>query len=269
MTNDQPRGVRTEVHGSVLHIILDRPEAANAFDIPAALALREALDEAQDERHRAVLLTGAGARFCAGGDVASFMAAAEGERSAYLHELATMLEAQLRRLADLAKPVVTAVQGAVAGAGLAFVLNSDIVVAARSTKFVWAYAGVGLTPDCGVSYLLPRVIGLQRALDMAIGGTMLSAQTAQEWGLVARVADDERAQTIARDLVQTLAEGPTGAHGHAGRLLRQAFEVDRDTHAADEAATIAARVNTPEAAALIEQFSARSRTPGKGPAREA
>lgn len=253
----QPRGVRTEVDGSVLRIVLDRPEAANAFDIPATLALREALDRAEDEQVAAVLLTGAGARFCAGGDLASFADAPERERSAYLLELATMLEAELRRLAALPKPVVAVVHGAVAGAGLGFVLSSDIVVAARSTKFVCAYAGVGLTPDCGVSYLLPRAIGLPRALDFAIGGTALGADTAREWGLVARVVEDAEAQQAGLDLARTLAAGPVGAHAHAGRLLRRAFEVDRYTHAADEASTIAARITTPEAAELIERFLGR------------
>ena len=257
MASQQPRGVRTESDGPVLRIVLARPESANAFDIPATLALREALDQAEDDRHSAVLLTGEGPRFCAGGDVTSFAAAPEGERAAYLHELATMLEGELRRLAALPKPVVTAVHGAVAGAGLAFVLSSDIVVAARSTKFVWAYAGVGLTPDCGVSYLLPRAVGLPRALDLAIGGTVLTAEMAQDWGLVARVAQDDEVQTTASELAQSLAGGPTGAHAQAARLLRRAFEVDRDTHAADEAATIADRVSTPEAAALLERFAAR------------
>lgn len=253
----EPRGVRVEEDGAVLRIVLSRPEASNAFDIPATLALREAIDRADDDRYAAVLVTADGPRFCAGGDVASFAAAPEGERSAYLLELATMLEAELRRLAALPKPVVAAVHGAVAGAGLGFVLSADVVVAARSTRFVWAYAGVGLTPDCGVSYLLPRAIGTARALDMAVGGTVVSAPTAQEWGLVARLAEDGEAETAAADLARALATGPTGAHRHAKRLLRAAWETDRDEHAADEARTIAGRVEQPEAAALIDRFLSR------------
>lgn len=252
-----PRGVRAEEDGAVLHIVLDRPEAANAFDIPATLALRAAIDRAEREEYAAVLVTAEGPRFCAGGDVASFAAASDAERSAYLQELATLLEAELRRLGDLPKPVVCAVHGAAAGAGLGFVLSADVVVAARSTKFVYGYAGVGLTPDCGVSYLLPRAVGTPRALDLALGGTVLTAETAQQWGLVARVADDEQALAAATELAHQLATGPTRAHGHAKRLLRGAWEMDRDAHAADEASTIAARVSTPEAAALIERFVKR------------
>ena len=89
--------------------------------------------------------------------------------------LATELEAQLRRLSELPKPVVAGVHGAVAGAGLALVLNADLVVAGESTKFVMAYAAIGLTPDCGVSYLLPRAIGQQRALELAVSGRVLNA----------------------------------------------------------------------------------------------
>lgn len=252
-----PRGVRTDEDGAVLRIVLDRPEAANAFDIPATLALREAIDRAASGGYGAVLVTGAGPRFCAGGDVASFAAAPPAERESYLHGLATMLEAELRRLADLPLPVVSVVHGAVAGAGLAFVLSSDIVVAARSTKFVWGYAGVGLTPDCGVSYLLPRAVGTPRALEMALGGTVLTAPAAQEWGLVARVVDDEEAQAAGAELAATLAAGPTQALGHTVRLLRSAWEVDRETHAADEAATIASRVVSDEAAPLVARFASR------------
>lgn len=108
-----------------------------------------------------------------------------------------------------------------------------------------------------MSWLLPRAIGLPRALDLAVGGTVLTADTAQQWGLVARVAEDEEVQATARDLARTLADGPTGAHAQAARLLRAAFATDRDTHAADEASTIAARVSTPEAVALIERFTSR------------
>lgn len=248
--------MRTRADGPVLHIVLDRPESSNAFDIPATLALREALDQAEDDAYTAVVLSGEGARFCAGGDVASFAAAPEDERAAYLLELATMLEAELRRMASLPKPVVAAVRGAVAGAGLAVILSTDLVVAARSTKFAWAYAGVGLTPDCGLSYLLPRAVGLPRSLDFALG-TVLTAPTALDWGLITRVVDDEEAEQVASDLAHTLAGGPTGAHGQAKRLLRRSFETDRDTHAADEARTIAARITTPEASSLVDRFLSR------------
>jgi enoyl-CoA hydratase/carnithine racemase len=107
------------------------------------------------------------------------------DRASYVHELAATFEAGLRRLSELPVPVVAAVHGAVACAGLAVVLNCDVVIAARSTKFLMAYSAVGLTPDCGVSYLLPRAVGQQRALELALTGRTLSAEEAMAWGLVA------------------------------------------------------------------------------------
>lgn len=252
-----PRGVRFEEDGRVARIVLARPEASNAFDIPATLALREAIDRAEDGRYGAVLLTAEGPRFCAGGDITSFRAASEDERSDYLAELATMLEAELRRLSELSKPVVAAVHGAVAGAGLAFVLNADVTVAAQSTKFVFAYSGIGLTPDCGVSYLLPRAVGQARALEMAIGGRVLTGAEAQEWGLVARVAEDDEAAGMASALAAQLAAGPTAALVQARRLIRSSWDSAREDSAADEVRTIAAAVQDPATVALIGRFLSR------------
>ena len=226
-----PRGVRYEPVGAVGRIVLERPDASNALDLPAARAFGEAVSQAESTTVRAVTLTGDGKRFCAGGDVASFVTA--DDRTAYLHELATVLEQHLRRLSELAKPVVAGVQGAVAGAGLALLLNADLVVAGRSTKFVMAYAGIGLTPDCGVSYLLPRAVGQQRALQLAVGGRVLSADEAREWGLVTEVVDDDQVATRTAEVAKALADGPTLALGEAKRLIRSSWDVSRADNAKD------------------------------------
>ncbi|MFJ8819562.1 enoyl-CoA hydratase/isomerase family protein [Amycolatopsis thermoflava] len=247
--------VRWELSGGVGRITLDRPDVSNAVDLPTAQALAKAVTAAEADDVRVVLLTGAGARFCAGGDVRSFLAAEK--PSTYLHELATELEAALRRLSELPKPVVAEVQGAVAGAGLAFVLNADVVVAARSTKFRMAYSGIGLTPDCGVSYLLPRAIGTQRALELALTGRTLTAEEACGWGLVTEVVDDDALDDRAAELARTLAEGPAAAFGQAKRLIRSSFDVSRENSAADEAGTIAAAVAGSEAQRLIRRFTQR------------
>ncbi len=246
--------VTYEVRDGVAHLELNRPDAANAFDLPTSQAFGEAVDRAAaDDAARAVLLTGAGARFCAGGDVASFVAA--GDQQAYLHELALHLDGVLRRLAEMPKPVVCAVQGAVAGAGLGVMLSCDLVVAAEGTKFVFAYPGIGLTPDCGVSYLLPRAIGSHRALGFALSGRPVTAATAQEWGMVTEVAEDAAAR--ARELVAGLAGAAAGALGDVRRLLRAGWELDREATGAEEARTISSRVTGPEAQALIERFVSR------------
>jgi 2-(1,2-epoxy-1,2-dihydrophenyl)acetyl-CoA isomerase len=249
------RGVRFDVDGAIGRITLDRPEASNSFDLSAARAFGTAVSAADVDGVRAVLLTGAGKRFCAGGDVASFLGS--DDPSGYLWQLATELEAGLRRLSELPKPVVAGVQGAVAGAGLAFVLNSDVVVAGRSTKFVMAYSGIALTPDCGVSYLLPRVVGQQRALELALTGRVLTAEEARTWGLVAEVVDDDAVQTRAAELATTLAEGPTGALAAAKRLIRSSWAVSRQENAEDEAATIARAVTTDDAQLRIDRFAGR------------
>ncbi|WP_300677480.1 enoyl-CoA hydratase/isomerase family protein [Nocardioides sp.] len=253
-------GVLLSVDSGVAHLVLNRPAAANSFDLPTALDLVAAVERCAADDIRVVVVTGAGKRFCAGGDVASFVAAEA--RDAYIHELASVLGGALRALSDLAKPVVAGVHGAVAGAGLGFVLAADLVVAERATKFTMAFAGIGLTPDSGVSYLLPRVVGLRRALDLTVNQRVLSADTALEWDLVTEVVDGSGAAEVAGgtaaeralEIGRTLAAGPALALGQARRLLRSGLEVSRDVHAADEARTISRAVVGDEASALIDAF---------------
>ncbi|MDQ0382784.1 enoyl-CoA hydratase/isomerase family protein [Amycolatopsis thermophila] len=246
--------VRFEVEGGVARITLNRPSVSNAVDLPTAQAFGEAVTAAAGDDVRVILLAGAGPRFCGGGDVRSFLAASDPAN--YLHELATLFESHLRRLSELPKPVIAAVQGAVAGAGLAFVLNADVVVAARSTKFRMAYSGIGLTPDCGVSYLLPRAVGTQRALELALTGRTLTAEEARAWGLVTEVTDDDAVTRRTGELAESLAAGPALALGQAKRLIRSSFGEGRAHNAADEARTIAAAVTTDEAQKLIRRFVA-------------
>ena len=242
------------VDAGVAHIELNRPDAANALDLPLAKALRQAVARAAaDDSVRAVLVTGAGQRFCVGGDVGSFIAAPE--PSAYLHALASEADLAVRALEALTKPVVAAVHGAVAGAGLAVMLACDRVVAAEGTKLAFADTGIGLTPDCGVSYLLPRAIGSHRALGFALGGRPVDAATAQEWGMVTEVVED--AHLRARELADSLAAGPAVALGQTRRLLRAGWDADRGSTGAVEAATIAEMVAGSEAQALIERFLSR------------
>lgn len=242
------------VSDGVAHIGLNRPAAANAFDLDTARALAAAVERAaEDTTVRSVLMTGAGPRFCAGGDVASFAAATD--QPAYIHQLATELDATFRALAVLEKPVVVVVHGAVAGAGLALMLSCDLIVSAPATKFVFAYPGIGFTPDCGLSYLLPRAIGQQRALQFALVGQAASAQEALEWGLVTEIADDATAR--GGEIAATLAAGASTALGQVRRLLRSGWAMTREETGAEEARTIAAMVRGQEAQELIAQFIAR------------
>ncbi len=246
--------VEVAVTDGVAHLELNRPHAANALDLETARQLATAVDAAAaDPDVRAVLVTGAGPRFCAGGDVSSFAAASD--QAAYVEQLATELDATFRALAAMEKPVVAAVHGAVAGAGLALMLSSDVIVSAPATTYVFAYPSIGFTPDCGVSYLLPRAVGQQRALAFALTGKRLTASEALEWGLVSEVAGDAGAR--ARELAAGFAAGPATALGQVRRLMRQAWEMSRAETGAEEARTIAEMVKGEEAQRLIAGFASR------------
>jgi 2-(1,2-epoxy-1,2-dihydrophenyl)acetyl-CoA isomerase len=246
-----PLLVAYRVSQGVAHIELNRPEVANAFDLATTRDFASAVEQADaDDEVLAILLTGRGKRFCAGGDVASFAAAAD--QPAYIHRLATELDAAFQGLAGLEKPVVAAVHGAVAGAGLALMLSCDLVVAHPATKFVFAYPGIGFTPDCGLSYLLPRAIGQQRALSLAIGGQALPADDALAWGLVTEVCEDTLDR--GRHRAVSCAGGPAKALGQTRRLLRAGWELDRIAMGTEEAHTITTMVKGEEARELIARF---------------
>lgn len=247
--------VLLEVRDGVAHLTLNRPADANSFDLPTALALTDAVARIeQDDTASVVVLTGNGPRFCAGGDVASFAAAEDPQ--GYIRELADVLDGAMQRLAALARPVVAGVQGAVAGAGLSVMLGADLVVAERATKFVTAYAGIGLTPDIGLSYLLPRAVGQVRAMELLLNGRVLDGDTALAWGLVSEVVDSD-AGDRAREVGQKLAGSVPGAYGQARRLVRSGWEATRAEAGEDEAVTIAQRVGTDEAQARIQAFLKR------------
>lgn len=248
--------VNYSVADGVAHIELNRPNAANAFDMATAEAFDAAVRAAgEDDAVRAVLLTGAGKRFCAGGDVAAMVAA--DDQAAFLQELADALDLGARRLDALAKPVVCAVQGAVAGAGNSVMLAADVIVAAESTKFVMAYPGVGLTPDIGVTWLLPRAVGQVRALEYALTGRTLSAVEAREWGLVTSVVADDEVQSAARGLAVKLAAGPVFALGQARRMIRRSWEVSREEAGTDESRTISEAVTTADAQERLKAFTSK------------
>ena len=235
--------VNYAVTDGVAHIRLNRPDAANALNLPAAQQLRAAAVRAgEDDEVRAVLVTGAGSRFCAGGDVRSFVEA--DDQAAYLRELATEADAATTAIAALEKPVVAAVHGAVAGAGLALMLSCDVVVAASGTKFVFAYPSIGLTPDCGLSYLLPRAIGQQRALTFALSGKPVDAD--RRWsGACVEVAENaETAAALSREVPQVRDGSVPGARSV---LLLRAGGADRAATGAEEARTISDMVTGAEA----------------------
>jgi 2-(1,2-epoxy-1,2-dihydrophenyl)acetyl-CoA isomerase len=247
--------VTHEIVDGVGRIVLDRPEQSNSFDLPAANDMALAVAAVSADEVRAISVTARGKRFSAGGDVTSFLAS--DDPAAYLLELANVLEGALRDLAGLATPVVAGVRGAVAGAGLAVMLSADVIVASRSTRFVMAYPGIGLTPDCGVSYLLPRAVGQQRALDLALTGRVLSADEALDWGLVTSVVDDDAVEDTVETIARGWATSAPNALGQARRLIRASWDTPAAQQGAEESATIAAAVTGDEAQRLVTAFISR------------
>ena len=247
------------VSDGVATIRLARPDAGNAVDLPTAIALREAIAEvAGDVGHvHVVVIRASGRLFCAGGDVRAMAAAAE--RQAFVAELAGVLHEALGALRDLPVPVVAVVQGAAAGAGVGLVLASDVVLAADHATFVAAYPSVGLSPDCGVSALLPAAVGARRAALFLLTGTPIDAATALDWGLVSEVCAAETLDARAGEVVAAIAALPRQAVGEAARLLRRSGERPYAAQLADEAATISRLAAGAEAGAMLAAFASPAR----------
>lgn len=211
--------IAVSVEDGVAEVVLDRPDAHNTID----LCLAEELLAAAHDLHRrgdvrAVLLRGSGRWFCAGGDLRSFADVGD-EVGHHLELLVTSLHGAILRLRGLDAPLVAAVQGSVAGAGFSLACGADLLVAGASTRFVMAYGAVGLTPDGAGSWFLPRLVGLGRALDLALTNRVLSAAEAEAWGIVTRVVPDDDVEAEGRALARSLAAGPTRSFGATRRLL--------------------------------------------------
>jgi 2-(1,2-epoxy-1,2-dihydrophenyl)acetyl-CoA isomerase len=222
----------------VARLTLNRPDAANAINLELADALADATSQlAALPALRVVLLTGAGKRFCAGGDVRAFAAAGEDLGEA-LAEILGALHLAVESLAELDAPVVAAVQGNAAGAGLSLVAGADLVLAGEDTRFVLAYTGIGLIPDAGSTWYLPRLVGHRRASELAFTNRVLDAHEALAWGLITRVVADRDLLSEAEQLVAKLAAGPRGAFGATKRLLRESWSVSLADQLGREAAAI-------------------------------
>jgi 2-(1,2-epoxy-1,2-dihydrophenyl)acetyl-CoA isomerase len=194
-------------------VTLNRPDRLNAFNAAMHRALATALDDAAaDVDCRAVLLTGAGRGFCAGQDLGDI----SGDLGTTIE---TFYNPLVRRIRAMNKPVVCAVNGTAAGAGANIALACDIVLAARSAKFIQSFAKIGLIPDSGGTWYLPRLIGEARARALAMLAEPISAETAQSWGMIWRAVDDDKLKAEAETLVAHLASQPT--QGLA--LIKQAF----------------------------------------------
>jgi 2-(1,2-epoxy-1,2-dihydrophenyl)acetyl-CoA isomerase len=212
--------VLVSLDAGVLTITLNRPEKLNALNPEMLQLLRAALERALDESEiRAVLLSGAGRGFCTGQDLAERDVSAGAAPIDLSVSLGSHYNPLVRRLRALPKPIVCAVNGVAAGAGANLALACDLVIAARSATFVQAFSRLGLVPDSGGSFFLPRLVGSARAMGLALLAEPLTAERAEQWGLIWKVVDDARLADEATALARALAMGPTKGYG----LLKKAM----------------------------------------------
>lgn len=212
--------------GPVAVLTLNRPERYNSMNRELALALQEAFDAcAADESVRCVVLTGAGKGFCAGQDLAE---ASDVENIDFEKLVDEHYNALIRRMRRLEKPVVAAVNGVAAGAGANIALAADIVLAAESASFVQAFSKISLIPDSGGTFFLPRLVGLQRALALAMTADKVSAADAQAMGMVYKTYPDAEFEGAWTELARRLAAMPTKALGLTKRLMNESYANNLD-----------------------------------------
>lgn len=211
--------VELETRGAVALVTLNRPDNANTLNLQMAMdLLAAALACARNAAVRAVVLTGAGRNFCFGGDLAAISARETGMDD-YIRELTTYLHSAIAHFSRMDAPVIAAVNGTAAGAGVGLVAMADLAVCTTKSKFNLAYTNAGLTPDGGTSFLLPRIVGAKRAMELLLMNRTLRAEEALAWGLVNEVVAEEQLLERALAIADQLAEGARSALGATKRLI--------------------------------------------------
>ena len=213
---------------AVACITLNRPAALNALTAAMAYEFHGAVNEARERGARAIILTGAGRAFCAGGDLREMqkIAEKEGRLEAFFDEPLKLLHGCIRLVRETPLPVIAAVNGVAAGAGCNFALACDLVIAAESASFNEAFVKIGLSPDCGGTFILPRLVGLKRAAELLMTGDTVSAGRAAELGMINRVVADDQLMDEAHKLAARLATAPTAALGRIKELLERSATND-------------------------------------------
>jgi 2-(1,2-epoxy-1,2-dihydrophenyl)acetyl-CoA isomerase len=253
MSDQSYETARVEVDNGVGTITLARPEALNALNLQLKADLAAAIAAiAADERVRVVVLTGEGRAFCAGGDVKEM----DAQRSAHEQRARVLkvLQTIALPLARMPKPVVAAVNGPAYGAGFSLALCADVVIASEHAVFSLAFVRVGLIPDLGALYFLPRVVGLNRAKELVFTGAQLTAREAADLGIVNRVVPADEVMSAANELGEELAAGPPVAHALSKRLLDQALHVSLEDMAQLEASAQALAQSAPGHAEGVAAF---------------
>lgn len=213
---DFPR-IKLEIDGTLATLTLNHPEAMNAMGLEMLGGIHQALDEVEYGDHglRALMITGEGRGFCAGANLTETGKRTSSNESKAPVDFGSGLETGyhpvLRRLKNFNMPIITAVNGAAAGVGMSFALMGDMVLAGKSAFFLQAFRRIGLVPDGGSTWILPRLVGVARAREMSLMGERIPAATALDWGMVNRVYEDDALMTEAEKIARQLADGPTVA----------------------------------------------------------
>jgi len=250
--------VQVETRGAVALVTLNRPDSGNALNLQMAMdLLAAAMICARNTAVRAVVLTGAGRHFCFGGDLRA-MASRDASADGYIRELTTYLHAAIAHFVRMDAPVVAAVNGTAAGAGVGLAAMADLALCARSSRFNLAYTNAGLTPDAGTSFLLPRTLGVKRTMELLLLNRTLPAAEALSWGLVNEVVADEQLLARAVEIAETLAQGARGAFGATKRLIAHSLGA-LESQMVLESETIAAHAVGPEAGEGVSAFLEKRR----------
>ena len=229
--------ILVSLDAGVLSVTLNRPDKLNAFNPEMHQLLKAALERARDESEvRVVLLSGAGRAFCAGQDLSERNVAPGAAPIDLSVTIGSYYNPLVRRMRELPKPIVCAVNGIAAGAGANLALACDLVLAARSASFLQAFSRIGLLPDSGGTYFLPRLAGAARAMGLALLADKLSAEDAERWGLIWKAVDDAQLAKESSSIARMLSEGPTKAYGlikkalyaSSGNSLDAQLDLERD-----------------------------------------
>jgi len=253
-----------EREGAVARITLNRPKEMNAINPQLADELFDALLASErDETVRSVLMTGTGRAFSAGGDVPAFHANLDGATT-FIKKLTQGFHACISQITRMPKPVVAGVNGITAGGGMGFALAPDLVIAAESARFTMAYTGIAAAPDGSTSFFLPRLIGVRRAMELAMLNRPVRAEEALAWGIVNMVVPDDKLADEAMNLARRLAAGPTLAFAQVKKLMNQSMHTSLDTQLEDESRAISSMGGTEDFKEGVRAFVEKRRPEFRG-----
>ena len=254
-SNDIPAAVRLERRPGVVRLIMNRPADGNAFTLDMAREAVAALRHAESDPDIHVLtLTGEGRFFCAGGDVTSMASYEPADRPTFLRDLADAAHDVALAMMRSRLLIIAGVNGTAAGAGFGLVLNSDWVLASDQSSMLAVYASMGLSPDTGVAYLLPHVVGHQRATDLALNARMLSGADAVDWGIANEVTAAASFPERLTEIEDRFLAGAVQTYGPTKKLLRAATLEGYEQHLRNESVSIAKPSGHPETVQRVDRF---------------